>query len=404
MVPFYVTYYIEVDTMSDPFCDETPSKDNNFCKFSSGKHLGYVMACFFVSGFFSIPIWKYLARHDRYTDKWYDKLKIGKVNAWLTYNVVNVITNLMFVFVPERGLYYLYVCMIFNGIPTGGQFLINSILADVIDYDEFLNYKRNEGQFTVFASFVPKIIAIPCQSFPLVGMFILGYTAPGVDEDGYLLFEPQNVGVKWFIRGMFVFAPLFLVATSFLVKRTYPIRKYKQIVDLSAGITLHLQGKAAIDVITKQEVYIEDYSEEETYLIYLLDQFSHSNLLWLLSPDQIWNRHQEQGLLLRKSTLKHVSYLNKDKEKEDSPSTSATSPKDVQNESEPITNTRGLCSCFDTKIHLKEVFRTKKGVDFGKDEDGNVVYVAVANFEAHGVKEGVKRIKSRVFLWISLYL
>ena len=48
MVPFYVTYYIEVDTMKDPLCSG-PNCEN----LSSGKHLGYVMACFFVSGFFS---------------------------------------------------------------------------------------------------------------------------------------------------------------------------------------------------------------------------------------------------------------------------------------------------------------------------------------------------------------
>lgn len=37
--------------------------------------------------------------------------------------------------------------MVLNGIPVGGQFLTQSILADVIDYDEFLNGMRNEGSF-----------------------------------------------------------------------------------------------------------------------------------------------------------------------------------------------------------------------------------------------------------------
>merc|ERR1719336_3810367 len=224
MIPFYVTYYIEVDTMDDPLCTEQPCE-----KLSSGKHLGYCMACFFVSGFFSIPIWKYLARHDRTSDTWWDRLKIGKVQAWLTYNVVNVVTNVLFVFVPEQGLYYLYFCMIMNGIPTGGQFLITAILSDVIDYDEFLNFKRNEGQFTVFGTFVPKIVAIPCQSFPLVGMFLLGYTNPGSDDEGNLIFQPQNERVKWFIRSLFVFAPLTLSAVSYLVKRHYPIKDFHTI-------------------------------------------------------------------------------------------------------------------------------------------------------------------------------
>ena len=37
--------------------------------------------------------------------------------------------------------------MALAGIPIGAQFLTNSILADVIDYDEFLNGSRSEGSF-----------------------------------------------------------------------------------------------------------------------------------------------------------------------------------------------------------------------------------------------------------------
>ena len=94
-----------------------------------------------MSSFFSIPIWKYLSRHDRQSDDWWERLKIGKVQAWVTMNAVTVVTNVMYVhyltltfwnrlclcqreryvLVPEHGLWYLYVCMMFNGIPIGGQ-------------------------------------------------------------------------------------------------------------------------------------------------------------------------------------------------------------------------------------------------------------------------------------------
>ena len=297
--------------------------------------------------------------------------------------------------------------MIMNGIPTGGQFLISAMLSDVIDYDEFLNYKRNEGQFTVFATFVPKIIAIPCQSFPLVGMFLLGYTNPGSDDDGNLLFQPQNEGVKWFIRGLFVFAPLLLVSCAYLVKRMYPIKDYATITAISKGITLHLQGLSAYDPVTNQEVWIEHYSDEEQYLIYLLDQFSHSNLLWLLSPDTIWKRHQESAIPLRKNTLKllrNVTENDKDQYKQQQ-SDRAERIKSIDNDqAKPLKNTGGCCSCFDTKKEIKRIIHGRNDVEFGKDADGNIVYVAVADFEAHGVKEGVKRIKIRVAMWIILYV
>jgi len=342
---------------------------------------------------------------------------------------VTVATNVMYVLVPERGLWYLYLCMICNGIPIGGQFLISAILADVIDYDEFLNYKRNEGQFTVFGTFVPKIIAIPCQSFPLVGMYLLGYTNPGLDDDGNLLFQPQNVGVKWFIRILFSFAPLLLTSCSFMVKRLYPIKSYSTILEISEGITLHLQGQSAWDPVTAQEVWIEEHSEREQYLIYLLDQFSHSSLLWLLSPEMIWKRHQENKLPLRRNTLLHINSFNSfhsdeaqrretlERERERERGTagspdgslslkkkSATEIIDNDQQNNPRTNAHGLCSCFDTKIHLKDIIRTRHNVEFGKDDDGNIVYVAVAGLEAHGVEEGIKRIKSRVAMWIAFYI
>jgi len=267
-----------------------------------------------------------------------------------------------------------------------------------------MGYKRNEGQFTVFASFVPKIVAIPCQSFPLVGMFLLGYTNPGTDAEGNLLFQPQNSGVKWFIRGLFVFAPLFLISTSFLIKRMYPIKDYKTICAISKGITLHMQGLSAYDPVTEQEVWIEQHPEDEQYLIYLLDQFSHSNLLWLLSPDTIWKRHQEQNMPLRKNTLKHLTQIddNDVNEVNDGHKRRQTEHIDNDKQENPTTNTRGFCSCFDTKIHLKNIIK-KNDVEFGRDDNGNIVYVAIANFEAHGIDEGVKRIKIRVFLWALLY-
>lgn len=175
-----------------------------------------------------------------------------------------------------------------------------------------------------------------------------------------------------------------------------------------------MQGLSAYDPVTKQEVWIEDYSDEEQYLIYLLDQFSHSNLLWLLSPDAIWKRHKDQGIPLRKSTLRHLTALDDIDTMDDDQDGSITkqnTEKTIDNDKEehPTTNTKGWCSCFDTKIHLKNIikksdYRTKNEVEFGYDDEGNIVYVAVANFEAHGVNEGVKRLKIRVCLWSLMYI
>merc|ERR1712154_178011 len=93
-------------------------------------------------------------------------------------NLLMCLTNFLFIIIDQKQSLLLIIFMCFNGIPIGGQFLIMSIVSDVIDYDEFLNFSRNEGAFTVFSQFVPKLVAIPAQSFPLIVLFMLGFKNP----------------------------------------------------------------------------------------------------------------------------------------------------------------------------------------------------------------------------------
>eukprot|EP01083_Nonionella_stella_P247276 857519_1 len=50
---------------------------------------------------------------------------------------------------------------------------------------------------------------------------------------------------------------------------------------ISAGVEKHKQGKTAIDPITKQNVYIEQFSDDEQGLIDTLDHFNYSHLMLL---------------------------------------------------------------------------------------------------------------------------
>lgn len=42
------------------------------------------------------------------------------------------------------------VMSVFNGAPIGAKFLADAIMADVIDYDEFLTGTRAEATYTMF--------------------------------------------------------------------------------------------------------------------------------------------------------------------------------------------------------------------------------------------------------------
>ncbi len=52
-------------------------------------------------------------------------------------------------------------------LPAGGAYINEVLITDIIDYDEFLTGKRNEAIYTVFCSFIPKVVSIFAQAIPL---------------------------------------------------------------------------------------------------------------------------------------------------------------------------------------------------------------------------------------------
>lgn len=92
-------------------------------------------------------------------------------------------------------------------------------MSDVIDYDEFLNGSRSEGAFSVFATLIPKFVAIPASAIPLALINLLGFKQPiaGVAQN-----QPKQV--ESFIQVSFVMLPFTCAVLSFLLKFLYPIK------------------------------------------------------------------------------------------------------------------------------------------------------------------------------------
>ena len=85
-------------------------------------------------------------------------------------------TNLLFLFVFKNGsLYFLFFVAGLNGAPLGAKFLADSILSDVIDYDEFLTGMRSEATYFMFKSFLPKLVQIPSVAVPIALLTSFGY-------------------------------------------------------------------------------------------------------------------------------------------------------------------------------------------------------------------------------------
>ena len=87
----------------------------------------------FLFGAVCPPVWERLYK------------RIGKRKAWQFQSLYNGFSNLVFL-IPLGGNYSLMtVFVLINAFAFGGQFLMDSTLADVIDYDQMLYGERLDG-------------------------------------------------------------------------------------------------------------------------------------------------------------------------------------------------------------------------------------------------------------------
>ncbi len=102
---------------------------------------------------------------------WHFIIKIvPRKKAWQGYSLVSVFSFAIFMICGEGSMSLLVIFSVLNAMPAGGAYLNDVFVSDIIDYDEFLTGKRNEGIYVVFSSFIPKIVTILAQSLPLTIM------------------------------------------------------------------------------------------------------------------------------------------------------------------------------------------------------------------------------------------
>lgn len=187
MFPFYISYVLH------------PANDTLW--------LSTCLLTYFGCSALSIPLWCYLAQH-------YDKKRI-----WLLGWAIMLPATLCMFFVPEDGVYWLLALTILTGLSFGGSsYLYKAIQADTIDYDELRTTRRREGQYITFWALVPKLVAIPAASIPLVILESSGYVAN---------LHPQPPSVVMTIRIMTTLLPCVLAAIALLIASTYPISREK---------------------------------------------------------------------------------------------------------------------------------------------------------------------------------
>ena len=203
MLPFYLNAVIN----PQQYCRQNKIPLNNKeCK--ADYYLGLSISLFFICCIGSCSLWHYLVS------------KYGKVNCWKMYSLISILPFTLFLFCDIGSTYLLVIAAIFTSFPTGGAYLNDVLISDVIQYDEFLTGKRAEGIFTVFSALIPKFVSLFAQAIPLSILSLIGFIPT---EKGYVHMQPNRV--IYYIKIIFAGIPIFLSILSFFCKMKYPINE-----------------------------------------------------------------------------------------------------------------------------------------------------------------------------------
>eukprot|EP00457_Paulinella_chromatophora_P008015 gb/GEZN01008042.1/.p1 GENE.gb/GEZN01008042.1/~~gb/GEZN01008042.1/.p1 ORF type:complete len:361 (+),score=42.79 gb/GEZN01008042.1/:365-1447(+) len=232
--------------------------------------LAFSFLAFLAGALLFTPLWLYLAN------------RFGKRDIWLAWSFSNGVTFLAYAFVGPGDVYLCIIMSIINGAPAGAKFLADAIMADVIDYDEFLTGTRQEATYTMFKGFLPKIAAIPASAIPIALLASFGHVPV---KEGIVQPQPQSLVI--FIKVMIIYLPAFLSFSAWYQKCTYPLKTTKQNEQITEGIAKHLLGQSAYDPCSKENYRLIYFKEEENDMMDLIDNFPGSSVLKMLHADTI---------------------------------------------------------------------------------------------------------------------
>lgn len=221
-----------------------------------------------------LPLWNLLVR------------KIGKVRTWFMWSLSMAVTNVCFLFMWKGAVFPLFVVCAINGAPLGAKFLADAILADIIDYDEFLTGMRSEATYFMFKSFLPKIVQIPATAIPIALLGAFSYRKPigGRPQE-----QPDSVAhyIKCVVGLGFLCSLL-----AYKLKAKYPLRQEK-VPELAEALKEHKKGRWARDPISEKfykPMAISCSTEQKAF--WLFNHFAVSELLVLTSQPESQSAHQ----------------------------------------------------------------------------------------------------------------
>merc|ERR1719440_828235 len=217
----------------------------------------------------SVPIWYALLGY------------LGKHKAWMGMSLSHGIATLGFLFLGEGAYAGLFAMAFLNGFPLGAEFLNDSILADIVDYDEFLTANRKEATYFMAKSFIPKVVQIPAAVLPIAFMPAVGYIQP---INGAVQYQPDSVLI--YIKCV-SFIGVIAAGMAFVLKFKYRLTNTKL---LEKSLTDIKEGREGVDPVSLRlwkPTDIDGRGEEERTVFYECSYFSIKKMTAVLAGGDV---------------------------------------------------------------------------------------------------------------------
>ena len=147
------------------------------------------------------------------------------------------------------------------GLALGAAWVTDSMVADAVEYEEFLSGQRLEASFSLWRSLLPKLASLAAFVFPVASLWSLGFVPP---VGG--LAQTQPAAVRTYVLVVGAALPTALALVSAWCKLTYPLRSREGVALVAEGVGQHMQQRAAMDPLTGADYCREHWAGEELLL------------------------------------------------------------------------------------------------------------------------------------------
>lgn len=160
-----------------------------------------------------LPLWLCIGR------------RVGKFKALLAFQACLAVSQSLFIFLRRdtgdcQQLYLAAGLAAIWGASYAGIFFLQSIMADIVDYDEFLTGKRRESQYMMIIDFLPKFVEVLSEAVPFLLLAHFRYERPSTEPD---VPDPeQPLAVVWTLRLCFSLVPAVFLLAGLVCLLSYP--------------------------------------------------------------------------------------------------------------------------------------------------------------------------------------